>query len=65
MQTNIGSEEQWREIGVRIALGGVLSKLIYGVSPADAAHFSLAVALLLRFVAAAACAIPGYRATRL
>jgi putative ABC transport system permease protein len=46
------------------ALGGVLSKLIYGVSPADPLTF-LAVALLLMLVAAAACAIPGYRATRI
>jgi putative ABC transport system permease protein len=45
------------------ALGGVLSKLVYGVSPADPLTF-LAVALLLTIVAAAACAIPGYRATR-
>jgi putative ABC transport system permease protein len=46
------------------ALGGVLSKLIYGVSPADPLTF-LAVALLLAFVALAACAIPSYRATRI
>jgi putative ABC transport system permease protein len=45
------------------ALGGVLSKLIYGISPADPLTF-LAVALLLMLVALAACAIPGYRATR-
>lgn len=45
------------------ALGGVLSKLIYGVSPADPATF-LAVAVLLAGVAAVACAIPAYRATR-
>lgn len=45
------------------ALRGVLSKLIYGVSPADPLTF-LAVALLLMLVALAACAIPGYRATR-
>jgi putative ABC transport system permease protein len=45
------------------ALGGVLSKLIYGVSPADPLTF-LAVALLLALVAAAACVIPGFRATR-
>ncbi len=46
------------------ALGGVLSKLIYGVSPADPLTF-LTVALLLTFVALAACAIPSYRATRI
>jgi ABC-type antimicrobial peptide transport system permease subunit len=45
------------------ALGGLLSKLIYGISPADPLTF-LTVALLLTLVAAAACAIPGYRATR-
>ena len=45
------------------ALGGVLSKLVYGVSPADPLTFG-AVALLLSLVAAGACAIPGYRATR-
>ncbi|HJZ95705.1 MAG TPA: ABC transporter permease [Candidatus Solibacter sp.] len=45
------------------ALGGVLSKLIYGVSPADPLTFA-AVAVLLSIVAAVACAIPGYRATR-
>ena len=45
------------------ALGGVLSKLIYGVSPTDPLTF-VAVALLLSGVAAAACAVPGYRATR-
>jgi putative ABC transport system permease protein len=45
------------------ALGGVLSKLIYGVSAADPLTF-VAVALLLSIVAAIACAIPGYRATR-
>jgi len=45
------------------ALGGVLSKLVYGVSPADPLTF-IAAAVLLSAVAAAACAIPGYRATR-
>ena len=45
------------------ALGGVLSKLVYGVSPADPLTF-ITVAVLLSAVAAAACAIPGYRATR-
>ena len=45
------------------ALGGVLSKLIYGVSPTDPLTFA-AVALLLLTVALVACAIPGYRATR-
>jgi predicted permease len=45
------------------ALGGVLSKLVYGVSAADPLTF-LAMALLLALVAAIACAIPGYRATR-
>jgi putative ABC transport system permease protein len=45
------------------ALGGVLSKLIYGVGAADPLTF-FAVALLLGFVAVIACVIPGYRATR-
>jgi predicted permease len=45
------------------ALGGVLSKLIYGVSAADPLTF-LAVASLLALVALAACAIPAYRAAR-
>jgi predicted permease len=46
-----------------IALNGVLSKLVYGVSPADPVT-CLIVAVLLATVAALACAIPGYRATR-
>jgi ABC-type antimicrobial peptide transport system permease subunit len=45
------------------ALGGVLSKLIYGVSATDPLTFA-AVAALLTLVAAVACAIPGFRATR-
>jgi putative ABC transport system permease protein len=46
------------------ALGGVLSNLIYGVSAADPLTFA-AVAVLLVVVALVACAIPGYRATRI
>lgn len=46
------------------ALGSLLSKLIYGVSPTDPLTF-MVVALLLMTVALAACAIPAYRATRL
>ena len=46
------------------ALGGLLSNLIYGVSPTDPLTF-LVVALLLMTVALAACSIPAYRATRL
>jgi putative ABC transport system permease protein len=46
------------------ALGSLLSKLIYGVSPTDPLTF-VVVALLLMTVALAACAIPAYRATRL
>ena len=46
------------------ALGGLLSKLIYGVSPTDPLTF-LVVALLLMGVALVACAIPAYRATRI
>lgn len=45
------------------ALGGVLSKLVYGVSATDPLTF-LAVAVLLVAVALVACAIPAYRATR-
>jgi putative ABC transport system permease protein len=45
------------------ALQGVMSKLVYGVSPTDPLTF-LAVALLLAAVAVLACAIPGFRATR-
>jgi putative ABC transport system permease protein len=45
------------------ALGGVLTKLVYGVSPVDPLTFG-AVALLLTMVAIIACVIPGYRATR-
>ena len=46
------------------ALGGLLSKLVYGVSPTDPLTFT-AVAMLLMTVALAACAIPAYRAARL
>ena len=45
------------------ALGGLLSKLIYGVSATDGLTF-IVVALLLMAVALVACAIPAYRATR-
>jgi predicted permease len=45
------------------ALGGVLSKLLYGVSATDPLTF-VVVVLLLAAVALLACAIPGYRATR-
>lgn len=47
-----------------LALGGVLSKLVYGVSPEDPITF-LVMALLLSVVAVFACVIPGYRATRI
>jgi predicted permease len=46
------------------ALAGLLSKLIYGVSPTDPLTF-LVVVLLLMGVALIACAVPAYRATRL
>lgn len=46
------------------ALAGLLSKLIYAVSPTDPMTF-LVVALLLMAVALIACAVPAYRATRL
>ena len=45
------------------SLGGVLSKLVYGVSATDPVTF-LSVAVLLIAVALVACAIPAYRATR-
>jgi putative ABC transport system permease protein len=47
-----------------LAVGGVLSKLVYGVSPQDPITF-LVVAVLLSLVAVFACVIPGYRATRI
>jgi predicted permease len=46
-----------------LALGRVVSKLIYGVSAADPATFA-AVSALLAAVALAASVIPAYRATR-
>ena len=46
-----------------LALGRVVSKLIYGVSAADPATFA-AVSALLAAVALAASIIPAYRATR-
>jgi putative ABC transport system permease protein len=45
------------------ALGGLLSRLIYGVSATDP-HTFITVAALLIAVALIACAIPAYRATR-
>jgi putative ABC transport system permease protein len=47
-----------------LALVGVLSKLVYGVNPADPVTFC-AVALVLSIVAVFACVIPAYRATRI
>jgi len=44
-------------------LAGLLSKLIYGVSPTDPATFTV-VALLLTAVALLACLIPAWQATR-
>jgi predicted permease len=46
------------------ALGDLLSKLIYGVSPTDPLTFFV-VAVVLMAVALGACAIPAYRATRI
>jgi putative ABC transport system permease protein len=46
-----------------LALGRVVSRLIYGVSPADPATFA-AVSALLAAVALAASIIPAWRATR-
>jgi putative ABC transport system permease protein len=45
------------------ALGGVLSKLLYCVSATDPLTFVIVV-VVLAAVALAACAIPGYPATR-
>jgi ABC-type antimicrobial peptide transport system permease subunit len=45
------------------ALGGVLSRLIFGVSPADPYTFA-AVVVLLAAVALLACLIPAWRASR-
>jgi ABC-type antimicrobial peptide transport system permease subunit len=44
-------------------LMGLLSKMIYGITPTDPATF-VAVCLLLATVAAAACLLPAWRATR-
>ncbi len=49
-------------VGAFIA-SGVLRRLLYGVSPTDAATFA-AVALLLLGVALIACYIPARRATK-
>jgi predicted permease len=46
-----------------LALGRVVTNLVYGVSPADPATFA-AVSALLAIVALLACTIPAYRATR-
>ena len=46
-----------------LALGRVVSKLVFGVSPADPATFA-AVSALLAAVALAASIIPAWRATR-
>jgi len=46
------------------ALGDLLSKLIYGVSGTDPLTFAVVTALLAS-VALFACAVPGYRATRI
>jgi putative ABC transport system permease protein len=45
------------------ALGGILSKLIYGVHATDPLTYAM-VALLLCAVSLVACVVPGYRATR-
>jgi predicted permease len=44
-------------------LTGMLSKMIYGITPTDPATFA-AVGLLLGTIAAAACLLPAWRATR-
>ena len=48
---------------VSLALGRVLSKLVFGVRATDPLTFA-AVSVLLALVALAACALPAYRATR-
>lgn len=49
--------------GAALALGRVLSRMVYGVRPTDPITF-LAVAMLMATVALAASIIPAYRATR-
>jgi putative ABC transport system permease protein len=49
--------------GAALALGRVLSSMVYGVRPTDPITF-LAVAMLMATVALAASIIPAYRATR-
>jgi ABC-type antimicrobial peptide transport system permease subunit len=44
-------------------LTGLLSKMIYGISPTDPITF-VAMGLLLTTVAVAACLLPAWRATR-
>jgi putative ABC transport system permease protein len=46
-----------------IALGGVLSRLIFGVKATDPPTYAI-VMVLLAMVALAACIVPAYRATR-
>ena len=45
------------------ALGGVLTKLLYGVTPTDVPTF-VGVAAVLLAVALAACLVPAWRAVR-
>ena len=46
-----------------IALGGVLSRLIFGVKATDPPTYAIVV-MLLAIVALVACIVPAYRATR-
>ena len=51
-------------VAAALALGRGLSKLIYGVTPADPWTLA-AVAIVLSLVALAACTVPALRAARI
>jgi predicted permease len=50
-------------IAAAMALGGVMSALVYGITPHDGATF-VSVALIIMVVGAVASLVPAYRATR-